>query len=194
MSIPGYTYGSSKVLPSPVTLDQLGTMMKSVLFGEQDVQALRAPAPILEPQIEEVLDVWYGFVGSQPHLLAHFSNPDSGEPIEAYLNAVRLRFGQWIRDTAAANYDQAWLDYQFEIGRRHHPIAKNTTDGAAASRLVPVSDMILLTYPVTATLKPFLEKTGASPEDVGRMHQAWLKSVLLQVVLWSHPFVRDGEF
>ena len=194
MSVPGYTYGTNQVSPSPITLGELDTMKKSVLFGEEDVLALRASAPILEPQIEDVLDVWYGFVGSQPHLLAHFSNPESETPIEAYLNAVRLRFGQWIQDTAAANYDQAWLDYQFEIGRRHHPSGKNTTDGAAASRLVPLSDMILLTYPITATLKPFLERTGASSEDVERMHQAWLKSVLLQVVLWSHPYVRDGEF
>ncbi len=194
MSIPGYTYGTSAVSASPVTLDELGAMMKSLLFGPEDVEALRASAPILEPQIEAVLDVWYGFVGSQPHLLAHFSDPTSGEPIGAYLDAVRARFGQWIRDTAAATYDQAWLDYQHEIGRRHHPTGKNATDGAPSSRLVPLSHMILLTYPVTATLKPFLEKTGASSQDVERMHQAWLKSVLLQVVLWSHPYVREGEF
>jgi len=33
---------------------------------------------------------------------------------------VRQRFGQWILDTAAANYDQQWLDFQREIGLRHH--------------------------------------------------------------------------
>lgn len=26
------------------------------------------------------------------------------------------------------------------------------------------------------------------------MHAAWVKSVLLQVILWSYPFVNDGEF
>jgi hypothetical protein len=26
------------------------------------------------------------------------------------------------------------------------------------------------------------------------MHQAWIKSVLLQVTLWSHPYVKDGDF
>ncbi|MBT7692121.1 MAG: protogloblin ApPgb [Gemmatimonadales bacterium] len=193
-TIPGYTYGSSDLSPSPITLEEFETMKRSVLFGDEDVEALRASAPILAPQVEAILDVWYGFVGSQPHLLAQFSNPASGAPLEAYLNAVRLRFGQWIHDTAAANYDQAWLDYQFEIGRRHHPTGKNATDGAESTRHVPMRDMILLTYPVTATLKPFLEKTGASSEDVERMHQAWIKSVLLQVVLWSQPYVRDGEF
>ncbi len=47
---------------------------------------------------------------------------------------------------------------------------------------------------MTATLKPFLAKTGANAKDVERMHQAWIKSVMLQVILWSHPYVRDGEF
>jgi hypothetical protein len=26
------------------------------------------------------------------------------------------------------------------------------------------------------------------------MHQAWVKAVLLQVILWSHPYVIDGDF
>ena len=26
------------------------------------------------------------------------------------------------------------------------------------------------------------------------MHQAWVKAVLLQVILWSQPYVRDGDF
>jgi len=26
------------------------------------------------------------------------------------------------------------------------------------------------------------------------MHQAWIKSVLLQVILWSQPYTRDGDF
>jgi len=26
------------------------------------------------------------------------------------------------------------------------------------------------------------------------MYQAWVKAVLLQLILWSHPYVRDGDF
>jgi len=26
------------------------------------------------------------------------------------------------------------------------------------------------------------------------MHQAWVKAVLLQVILWSEPYVRPGDF
>jgi hypothetical protein len=44
------------------------------------------------------------------------------------------------------------------------------------------------------TLKPFLEKKGHSAEDVEKMHAAWVKSVILQVTLWSYPYCKDGDF
>ena len=47
---------------------------------------------------------------------------------------------------------------------------------------------------MTTTLRPFLEADGHSPEDVDRMQAAWVKSVLLQTILWSRPYVHDGEF
>lgn len=51
-----------------------------------------------------------------------------------------------------------------------------------------------LLYPITTTLKPFLARKGHSAEEVDKMHQAWLKSVLLQAILWSQPYIQDGEF
>ena len=192
-SIPGYTYGSKKLQRSPVTLDDLEKLKATVLFGDDDVRALRMSRAVLEPQVDEILDVWYGFVGSQPHLLAYFSNA-SGEPDADYLQKVRERFGQWILDTADANYDQAWLDYQHEIGLRHHRLGKNRTDGANAIDHIHYRYLPALLYPVTATLRPFLEKGDHSPEQVEAMHQAWIKSVLLQVILWSHPYVHDGDY
>lgn len=192
-TIHGYTYGSDQLQRSPVTLADLDKLKATVLFGEDDVRALRASRPVLEPQVDEILDVWYGFVGSHPHLPAYFSNA-AGEPDGDYLQKVRERFGQWILDTADARYDQAWPDYQHEIGRRHHRVGKNRTDGAAAVDHIHYRYLPALLYPVTATLRPFLEKGGHSAEEVEAMHQAWIKSVLLQVILWSHPYVRDGEF
>ena len=51
--------------------------------------------------------------------VSYFSQP-GGEPIEEYLDRVRDRFGQWIRHTCDTLYDEEWLNYQFEIGQRHH--------------------------------------------------------------------------
>lgn len=193
-TIPGYTYGTGAVARSPVTLGEFELMRKSVLFGDEDIKYLRLSHDILKDQVEAILDVWYGFVGSNPHLLASFTAKSSSEPLADYLGAVRKRFGQWILDTARAEYDQAWLDYQHEIGLRHHRTKKNRTDGAASTAIVPFRDLFLLIFPVTVTLKPFLAKKGHSAEDVEKMYAAWVKSCLLQVTLWSHPYVKDGDF
>ncbi|MBX3645376.1 MAG: hypothetical protein KF720_20130 [Rubrivivax sp.] len=188
------TNPTSNAARSPVTPAEFELMKKTALFGDDDVRALRLSHDVLHDQVEAILDVWYGFVGSQPHLLASFSHPVSGQPQGEYLAAVRKRFGQWILDTAQANYDQRWLDYQHQIGLRHHRTAKNRTDGAEASPIVPFRDLFALIFPVTVTLKPFLAKKGHSAEQVEQMHAAWLKSGLLQLTLWSHPYVKDGDF
>jgi hypothetical protein len=191
--IPGYTYGTDAVPRSPVSLGELELLRATLLLGEDDLAALRRSRDVLAPRVEEILDVWYGFVGANPHLLAAFSGQD-GQPDQAYLAAVRRRFGGWILDTARADYDQAWLDYQYEIGRRHHRSGKNRTDGARAADHIPLRYVLALLVPITTTLKPFLAEGGATADEVEAMHQAWVKAVLLQVILWSHPYVRDGDF
>lgn len=192
--IAGYDYGSPALARSPVSAADFELLKKTVLFTADDEAALRKSKAILEPQVEQILDVWYGFVGANPHLVAAFCDPATGQPDTHYLEAVRKRFGQWILDTAEARYDQAWLDYQHEIGLRHHRAKKNRTDGARGSGHVPFRYLVALLYPVTATLRPFLEKGGASAEEVEKMHQAWIKSVLMQVILWSWPYVKEGDF
>ena len=193
MNIPGYTYGTSTVERSPVSLATFEEMKKSVLFGDDDTKSLRASYDVVEDQVEAILDVWYGFVGSNPHLLASFAGTD-GKPLAGYLEAVRKRFAQWILDTAKAEYDQKWLDYQHEIALRHHRTKKNRTDGAASTEIVPFRNLFALAFPVTFTLKPFLASKGHSAADVEKMYLAWVKSCLLQLTLWSYPYIKDGDF
>ena len=191
--IPGYTYGTDAVPRSPISLDELQLLQATLLLGEDDRAALRRSGDLLAPQVEAILDVWYGFVRANPHLLAAFTGPD-GQPDQAYLTAVRRRFGRWILDTARAEFDQAWLDYQQEIGVRHTRRGKNRTDAVQAADHIPLRYVLALLIPITATLKPFLADGGATPDEVEAMHQAWVKAVLLQVILWSQPYVRDGDF
>lgn len=194
MSIPGDTYGTAAVARSPVTFADFELIKKSVLFGDEDVTYLRLSHDVVKDQVEAILDVWYGFVGSNPHLLASFTGKGDGKPLGDYLGAVRKRFGQWVLDTASAEYDQKWLDYQHEIGLRHHRTKKNRTDGAASTDHIPFRHLFAMVFPVTLTLKPFLGKKGHSTEDVEKMYAAWVKSCLLQVTLWSHSYVKDGDF
>ncbi len=177
-----------------VTRTDLGELKASVLFGEDDVAALRRSGEILADRVEDVLDVWYGFVGANPHLLASFTRTSDGEPDGGYLAAVRVRFGGWVRETAAAEYDEAWLAHQLEIGRRHHRTGKNETDGADSTPVVPLRHVIALVFPITATLRPFLESGGDPPEVVDAMQDAWRKSVLMQVALWSRSYVAPEDW
>ena len=192
-AIPGYRLNDPSLPPSPVTTQQLEELKASLLFGPDDVAALKRAHDLLAPQVGAILDVWYGFVGANPHLLRYFST-DAGQPVGAYLDAVRKRFGQWILDTCHANYDSAWLAYQDEIGKRHHRMGKNKTDGVAATAHIPMSQLLALAIPISVTMKPFLAKTGAALEDVEAMHAAWTKSVLLQAILWARPYAKDGDF
>ncbi|MGC8795093.1 MAG: protoglobin domain-containing protein [Bryobacteraceae bacterium] len=192
--IPGYTYGTAAVPRAPVTLEELELLKKTLLFTAEDAHWLRISREVLAPHVEELLDAWYGFVGSHPHLLHYFTRVADGQPDGDYLAAVRKRFGQWVLDTAAANYDQAWLDYQIEIGRRHHRSGKNRTDGVGAVEHIHYRYLPALMYPIVTTLKPFLGRKGHSAEEVEKMWHAWVKSVILQVTLWSYPYVRDGDF
>ena len=189
----GYTYGNRSLEKAPFTVADLEKLKATVLFTEEDAKWLRKSRKVLEPHAEEILDTWYGFVGSTPHLLAYFSSAD-GKPDGQYLARVRARFIKWIYDTADADYDQDWLNYQYEIGKRHHRIGKNKVDNAKAVDHIHGRYVVALTYPVTATLKPFLERSDYSAEDVNKMHQAWIKSVLIQSILWTEPYYKKGDF
>ena len=191
---PGYALGQSTLARAPYSMADLAALQKSMLFGADDVAALRQSRAILADQTEAILDVWYGFVASTPELVVFFGDTRSGQPDGAYLAAVRRRFALWILDTAEAKYDQAWLDWQYEIGLRHNRVKKNKTDGAHGPAQVDFRYLPALTIPITTTLKPFLAKKGASAADVEKMHAAWVKAVLLQAILWSHPYIKDGEF
>jgi len=192
-NISGYTYGTDQVSRSPLSMDDLENLKKAVLFGPEDEKYLRLAGEVLADQIENVLDVWYGFVGSHPHLVYYFTD-SKGNANSEYLAAVRKRFGQWILDTCNRPYDQTWLDYAQEIGLRHHRTKKNKTDNVDSVPHVNYRYLVAFIYPITATIKPFLAKKGHSPEEVEKMHQAWFKSVVMQVALWSAPYVKDGDF
>lgn len=190
VEIPGYTYGTPDVARSPVSDEDLAKLEAATLFSEEDARYLRMAGEVLADQIEDVLDLWYGFVGSHPHLVHYFSGPD-GQPDAGYLAAVRRRFGRWILDTCERLYDRAWVDYAEEIGLRHHRAKKNRTDGVSSVPHIPLRYLVAFIAPISLTIKDFLGKKGHPAEDVDRMHQAWLKSVVLQVALWSRPYARE---
>lgn len=192
-SIPGYTYGTAQSAQTPLSASDFDQLKQSVLFSSEDERYLKLAGDVLTDQIEAVLDVWYGFVASHPHLVYYFTD-GRGNANGEYLAAVRKRFGQWILDTCQRPYDQNWLNYQQEIGLRHHRTKKNQTDNVESVANIGYRYLVAFIYPITATMKPFLAKKGHSAEEVEKMHQAWFKSVVMQVALWSTPYVKEGDF
>ncbi|HEU5367520.1 MAG TPA: protoglobin domain-containing protein [Ktedonobacterales bacterium] len=179
---------------APISMEEFQQMKETAQFTHEDVQSLRMSWDVLRDQVDAVLDVWYGFIAAHPFLIQTFSRRSDGQPDQRYLADVRQRFARWIEDTAQANYDQQWLNDQFEIGLRHHRTAKNRTDQVDSVEIVPFRYLVPSIFPFAFTLKPFLAQKGHAPDQVEKMHQAWLKSMLLQVALWSQPYVTPGDF
>lgn len=190
--IKGYDYGKASLEKSPVTMQDLSLLKKTLLWSDDDTRYLQMAGEVLKDQIDAVLDLWYGFVGSNDHLLYYFTK--NGQPNMDYLTAVRARFGQWILDLCQKPYDQDWLNYQHEIAKRHHSINKNKTDGVDTEPIIHYRYMTAFIFPITVTIKGFLAKKGNTPEEVEAMYNAWFKAVTLTVILWTYPYINKGEF
>jgi len=193
-SIPGYDLGSKEIARSPISMDDWEKMKQSALFTDEDVIYLRLSHEVLKDQAEDLVKVWRGIILSHPHLRAYDENPRTGELDKAYAAAVGRRFTQWVIDTATADYNQQWLDYQYEIGLRHHRTKKNKTDGGHTTDHIRARDLIAFAAAIVVPMKPYLAKAGHSSEVVNRMYDAWWKSMILQVTLWSQPYMKDGDF
>ena len=60
---------------SNVTLEDVALLKKTIFFSKDDEANLKLAGEVLKDQIEDVLDVWYGYVGSNEHLLYYFNSP-----------------------------------------------------------------------------------------------------------------------
>ncbi len=186
-TIPGYRMGDPSLPAGALDATAFERLCTATLLTDEDRQALREAKEILAPQVEQLLDVWYGFVGSHDFLLHYFSGPQG--PNQDYLARVRARFGRWVLDTLEAEYGPEWLAYQAEVGRRHAR-GKNETDGAHETpEVVPFRYVVAFIYPIYATVREFLAKGARDAEHLERMHQAWLKAVILNVAVWSQAYV-----
>jgi IS1 family transposase len=189
-AIPGYTFGTAEVAPSPVAAEDVELLRATLLWSDDDDRYLRMAGEVLGDQVDDVIELWYGYVASHPHLVRYFAGRD-GKPIGAYLDRVRARFAQWVRDVCSRPYDDAWRDYQHEIGLRHTRAKKNQTDGVDSVPEIGLRYVIAFIFPITATMRSFLASKGNSAEDVEAMHTAWFKAVVLHVCLWSQPYAAE---
>jgi len=189
--IAGYSFGEASINTSPVSLDELHKLEAAIGWSDDDVLWLKITAETLVPQAEAMVDSWRAMIGSLPQLAASFVGPD-GKPDEHYKASVKARFVQWISDVCLQPHDQDWLNYQEEIGLRHTPAKKNTTDNAQTPPVVPERYLLGFTAVVITTVRNFLAKSGRTEDDLVHMQNAWTRAVLLSVTLWSRPYAQEG--
>ena len=186
--IPGYTYGTATIAKSPISLRQFEELKISAGLTQEDQNFLHLAGEVLSGQTQQIVAHWRSqIIASIPHLARHSRTPE-GNPIPEYLSRSNLRFEQWILDTCLRPYDQDWLNYQHEIALRHTAALKNQTDGVKSTSHVPFRDIIAFVAVMNETIKPHLAAKGHSPEQVDRMHEAWCKSIQLQLALWASPY------
>lgn len=58
-----------------------------------------------------------------------------------------------------------------------------------AAPVVPLRYLIAFSAITSTTIRPFLEKSARSGEEIQRVCDAWLKSMLVHLALWARPYV-----
>lgn len=188
--IPGYDFGKPGSARSPVSLDELRHLEASAGWTNEDAAVLDSHRGIFQDRAEEMVNAWRAEIGKQPHLAHWFVGPD-GNPDENYKARVKARFVEWVREICRP-HDQAWLDYQEEIGLRHTPAKKNATDGARTPELIPLRYLFAFTSVVTLSARRFFVEAAVEGEELRRLEEAWTKKVMLHVTLWSRAYTREG--
>ena len=188
-SIPGYDYGAPSVAKSPITLGELEQLKQSANFTPEDEEWLRKAGEVLADQTRQLVEKWRGAIAAHPHLAGYSLRPD-GQKDAHYAQASGLRFEQWVLDTCFRSYDRDWLNYAQEIALRHTSLKKNKTDQVQSAPTIHLRHIIAFTAVLNDPniLKPFLAAKGHGSDDVERMHQAWAKSLWLQIALWTQPY------
>jgi hypothetical protein len=118
--IPGYDFGTAMSARSPVSMEDLGHLEQTLGWTAEDQELLGKHADLFRSLADAMVESWRAVIRKQPHLSQWFVGAD-GEPDDEYNAAVKKRFVQWVVDVATRPHDQAWLDYQEEIGLRHTP-------------------------------------------------------------------------
>jgi hypothetical protein len=189
--IAGYDYGRGNVARSPLTLEDLRQLEQTIGWGEEDARILQRHGDTFRESAEKMVDAWREILGSQHHLVKWFFGPDGKRDAE-YAEKVKKRFVQWVVDAVFRPHDQAWLDYQEEIGLRHTPEKKNRTDNAQTPPLVPLRYLFGFVTVITIASRKFFTNAGIAGDELRKLEDAWAKAVQLHVTLWSRPYAKEG--
>ena len=190
MEIAGYDYGRPVVARSPLSPKELREIEQATGWSEKDAEVLHRHEQIFVDHAERMVDHWRSILGSQPHLVKSFFGPD-GKRDDEYAARVKSRFVRWVIDVVQRPHDEAWLDYQEEIGLRHTPAKKNQTDRRNTPPVVALRFLLAFATVVTLSTRKFFVEAGVAGEELERLMEAWSRAVQLHVTLWSRPYAKE---
>lgn len=191
--IPGYNYGKSGAAHSPISLKELQEIEQTLGWTAEDAEILREHEEFFVENAEHLVDHWRGLIGSQQHLVKAFFGPDGKRDAE-YAARVKPRFVQWVIDVVRRPHDQAWLNYQEEIGLRHLPAKKNMADKRSTTPIVPLRFVLAFVPVICISVRQFFIDAGLSGEELRRVDEAWTKAVQLHVTMWTRPYTCEGRW
>jgi hypothetical protein len=70
---------------------------------------------------------------------------------------------------------------------------KKIIDGARSTPYVPFRDVTAFVAVMNEAITPYLAAKGHSAEEVNKMHEAWIKSMQMQLALWVGPYANDRQ-
>jgi hypothetical protein len=144
--------------------DELKVLLR---FTDQDVRQLRRVGELLTDRLQELDRYLMDWTG--PVAMTSVVRQADGTVDEAYLERAHARLVHGFVDTCTRDFDQAWLDYQHEVGLRHHRTKKNQADGAhGVVPHIPFRWIVAFLYPFTQAIRPLLDTTDASRRSARR--------------------------
>jgi len=79
--IPGYDFG--RVPPAPISPDDFELLKKTVMWSEEDAKYLKMACEVLRDQVDQILDLWYGWVAP---IRIFFTTSQTSPPASLYRN------------------------------------------------------------------------------------------------------------
>ncbi len=171
---------------SPPAAEELDLLKQMVLFSADDERALGRVWKVLAGRSDDYLDVLLGLTAAHPRLQRALTGLDGDLPA-ARLETARAGFRRWLATTCARPYDPSW------VARLYAAVGADEAGGWGGAA-PGFRYLNLLVYPLTATVRPFLAGGGHDGGDIERMHQAWMKSMILQATLLGRGYVPEERW
>ncbi|RFS22405.1 hypothetical protein DVR12_11370 [Chitinophaga silvatica] len=168
--------------PSTPDVQTLVRIKRMLLYTYEDEQYLVKAGEILQPYVEDILNEWYDYLLTNNYLSIYFSR--NGQPDQAYLEALRPQFLQWITVLLKGRTNSEWWQLEERIAAL---MEKNNDQDSGSLPLIYLRYLTTFVYPIVGYGKHYLDQSGKDKREISLMQQAWFKAICFSALLWVYP-------